>query len=536
MRIALGFANQASLAHNNLGFRIAEAILSTRAGIVLERFYLPPSESHLAPGSLRTVPSRVRLSSVALVLISISYEGDAPHVPALLIAGGLPALARRRAAGHPLVVVGGAAVMINPESLAACCDLFLVGEAEALLPTFLDAWEDVRRAPRAVQFDRLEILPGALVPSRREHRLWALGGGLLRSGERLRFEEPGGAPPGRPTPPPPVETVKWMGVAENPSSARLPAEAHFQEDLLLELDRGCPRRCRFCVATRIYGPLRRRDPERLVEHVAGAARAGERIGLLGLSAGDHRGLEALTADLCRRGWRLSISSLPATFARREVADRLIQSGAATLTIAPETGSERLRRIAGKPMTDEAILRSVAMLGAAGLRGLRTYFLIGLPFEEEEDLAAIPVLLGEMRRRLPSRCRLSATVNPFVPKPRTPFQWAPLAPEAYLREAGRRLRRGMPAGVRLRLKSLREARRHTLLTRADARWGERLAQAAETRQPLPAILRAAGEQWEDWTAAVAPAAELPWGYLIDQAEARDLAEEWVRAQRDAGRAG
>ena len=157
------------------------------------------------------------------------------------------------------------------------------------------------------------------------------------------------------------------------------------------------------------------------------------MGLLSLSAGDYTQLEALTKALLAMEVRLTIPSLPASFSREEVARNLIRSGATTLTVAPETGTDRLRALAGKPIGNGAILRCAEMLGRAGLRKLRTYFIVGLPFEEEADIEGIGDLLVRMRRRLPPRCALSATVNAFVPKPRTPFQWAPMAPHRLLRE-------------------------------------------------------------------------------------------------------
>ena len=159
--------------------------------------------------------------------------------------------------------------------------------------------------------------------------------------------------------------------------------------------------------------------------------------------------------------------------------------------------------------------------------------LSLPFEEEADVRAITDLLAAMRRVLPFGRRLSATVNPFVPKPRTPFQWAGMAPPARLEEAARLLRREVPRGVELRLKSLREARLHAALTRADAGWGRRLEIAALQGVAPARQLRREGTSLEDWTAPIDPEAALPWGYLISASERKELVKEWRAAHEEAG---
>jgi radical SAM superfamily enzyme YgiQ (UPF0313 family) len=537
MRVALGFANRAELALSNLGYRITETLLAATPGLAVERVFLPHGGLPVPAGSVRTQPSQLALTDVDLVLLSLSFEGDFAHVPALLAAGGLPASADQRLRGHPLVVAGGAAVMINPEPLSAFVDLFLVGESEALLAPFLERWRGELGAERTERIASLAQLPGALAPLMRRHRFWALDRGGLREGAAASVRGESSAFSSRPEGEADahVETIKWVEAAAHTSCARLPAGGAFGESLLLELGRGCPRRCRFCVATRIYAPLRQRSGDGLRDAALQESAPGEAVGLLSLSAGDHPELPALARELCAQGRRVSVSSLPATFSRRDAVQALLASGTTTLTIAPETGSDRLRALAGKPLTNDAILRSVTALGEEGLPRLRTYFMIGLPFEREEDLRALLEFLGEMRRRLPPATRLSATVNTFVPKPRTPFQWAPVAAARYLSDAARRLQRDAPKGVQLRVKSAREARQHAALTRGDAAWGDRLLRMARSGVTLAAALRAEGLRTDDLTGAVDPNARFPWQYLMSEAELAELAREWNRAQTEAARA-
>lgn len=531
MRVALGFANRAGLARNNLGYRIVEQWLAPRSDIDLEFFHLP-EEGVPRPGQpVRTEPSGAPLSAFDLVLFSLSFEGDAPHIPALLEAGGLPAQADEREAGHPWVIAGGAAVMINPEPFAAFFDALLVGEAEALLPDLIEAARGRRSAGRASQLATLAEIPGAVVPLLREHCVWAVREGALGDGGRVSLRSASRAWLDSPEVAfdAPVSTVRASESAV--WSARLPREAHFGETLLLEVARGCPRHCRFCVATRIYRPLRERPVSELVARARAMGVPGDTVGLLALSAGETRGLEELVGKLGELDFRLSIASLPAVFDRPEALAGLVRAGASTLTLAPEAGTDRLRALAGKPFRNEAILETVRTIGSSGVRRVKAYFLIGLPFETDEDVRGIVDLLHGMRECLPRAVALSVTANPFAPKPRTPFQWAPMAPPERLAKAARILARGAPRGVRLRVKSLREARRHAAFTRGDARWAARLLRAWREDRPLAQILAREGSTFEDWTGAIDEDSALPWGYLLGAGEMGSLREEWKRAQRE-----
>jgi len=522
-RVAIGYPNRRALAVGNLGFRTVAQILGECRGVHRERFYLPDDERAPAPGMLRTEPSNARLSAMDLVLLSICFEGDAPHVPALLAGGGLPARAAERRAGHPLVIGGGAVVMMNPEPLSDFFDLFLVGEAEVLIESLLREWHGVRGASRDEQIAVLAALPGALAPGLRSHRLWEVASDGMLQATRLRT--PAALPVAPVLPAEAVETVKWSQAAEGVTAARLPRETALHESLLIELGRGCTRRCRFCLAGRIYAPLRMRSVELLLEEVRTQARRGETIGLLSLCAGDYPELGRLTAELRKMGLRAAISSLPPDFSQRDAAENLVRSGTTTLTIAPETGSERLRALVGKPVANARIIATVRMLGEVGVRHLRTYFLAGLPHEEDADLHAIPALLRELRGALPLSATLSATVNVFVPKPRTPLQWAGMVPAARLREISRILAGRTPWGVRMRVKSFREARQQAALARGDAAWGSRLIRIGIAGEPSAAVLREEGLRLEDLTGPIAAGSPLPWEAVSDARERARLRREW-----------
>ncbi len=553
--IALGYPHTRSVAGGNLGFAILDRLVRATASVRPMRFFVTPELRNARTRGVAIDPPTTRLAQADLVLLSLSYEGDAPAAAGLLAAGGLPPLAAERRRGHPLVVGGGALVMINPEPLASLFDLFLVGEAEALWPLFWREWVRHRLEPREQLLGHLdETVPGAMAPRRRPHRLWVMGDhGLTAdrivtlSGARAGSAREGPHPAQGSAPAPadratelpapsgtvvdpdrPVERVFWAGFGGQASTARLPDGARVGQSYLVELSRGCPRTCRFCAATRIYAPFRECPEPVVLERARREVQPEDVVGLLGLSAGDYSRLPQVAAGLAALGARLSISSLPPGFARQDAGRLLVNAGARTLTIAPETGSERLRALIGKPVGDGAILSAVETLGGLGLGGLRTYFLIGLPFEKEDDVRAIGRLLARMRERLPRACGLSATVNAFVPKPRTPFQWAAMAPLARLRAHAARLRRDLPRGVSLRIKSFREARTQAWLARGDSAWGPRLLRmAAEGCRP-ETVLRTAGPGPEALLGAIGPGAPVPWGYLMDAAERDRLEAEWAAA--------
>lgn len=577
--VALGYPNTRTIAAGNLGFQILSRMLAAIPGVRVEHFFLsakaadgrslprgadpPRGRAAAADRRRRATPAHagygmpLKLTETDLVLVSLSYEGDAPAVPAMLVAGSLPAFAAQRRPGHPLVIAGGAAVMINPEPLAAFFDLFLIGEAEELLIPFLRVWGMARRAPRDEALAALdEGVPGALAPARRPHRIWTpAADGLIAhrlvqrpDGPQWRvpadtsdpsraargLADANAAPGGSVAVDPDrvVRRVIWEDFCRRGSALRLPAEAQVGQSYLLELARGCPRRCRFCAASRIYAPLRETPADILLAQARAEVYAGETVGLLSLSAGDYSGLETLAEGLSQLKVRLAISSLPAGFARPAAA-RLLASGTRTLTLAPETGTDRLRALIGKPIAEAAILRAAAALGAAGLRHLRTYFIIGLPFEEDADAAGIGTLLARLRERLPARCTLSATVNAFVPKPGTPFQWAAMAPLALLRERAALVQRRAPRGVSLRIKSFRQARLQALLTRGDVTWGPRLARMAADGASVAQVLQGADPDSAALLGPIQVGAGLPWTYLLGSEEHAALEREWLALAQGPG---
>ena len=376
----------------------------------------------------------------------------------ILALSGLPELSRERNPSHPLVVAGGPAATFNPEVLAPFVDAFVIGEAEEVVPDLVEALsEDEGREALLL---RLANTPGVYVPRFYEPRYnddgrlreWVVSEGVPRTVSR-----------------------RWsrrLGQAAA-ASAILTPETEFSNMILTEVGRGCGRRCRFCVAGHINLPPRAYSPDAVLEAVSRAdERFGgsePRIGLVGASVFDRRSSLLICEELAERDRLFSISSTRVDTLNADIVRALRRGGQETLTIAPEAGTERLRRAINKAMTDEDVLSAAEIAWNGGFRRLKLYFMVGLPTETDEDVSAICDL---MRRIADAHAwvRLTVSIGCFVPKPWTPFQWAAMDDEralsaklASLRGALRRV-----GSVAVVGESAREAVVQGVLARGDRR--------------------------------------------------------------------
>lgn len=457
-----------------------------------------------------------------VVAFSVSYENDLVHVPGLLLAAGIQPLAESRAAApgggpFPLVLFGGFVMSMNPLPIADFADAIAVGEAEALIDAVLSAAAQVREqsagelrggAPgagaRAGLLARLAAVPGVYVPS--------LDGAAGRA--------------------PRVRRV-WTaadGIAPEPAPG---APSHFGDMLLVEVGRGCGRGCLFCAAGQLYRPVRMRSEADIVD----AARRSKRVGLVGTAVGDHPSLERILGRLVQAGCEVGISSFRADEMTPEIAALLVAGGVRTLAIAPEAGSESLRRRVGKTISDRQLTEAVGLLADAGMATIKLYYMIGLPGETDADAEAI-VDLTERLSLARGRARLSVAVGPFVPKPHTAFQWSPFADRATLKRRVGIIRRvGRIRGCSLRVGSLEEAWLEAVLARGGRSLGGLLLEAAlrgvSFRALAKRLLRTRPEL--DPTRALDVKKPLPWDFITAGVSGKRLEADFLRAQRrSAGR--
>jgi len=419
--VALAYPNTYHIGMSNLGMHQVYSLLNRRSDTVCERVFLPDEEDREEYAQTKTLlfslESRRPVREFDILAFSVSFEQDYLNVLEMLRLAGIAPERAARTGDDPLVVLGGICSFFNPEPLADFVDVVVVGEAEEALGEFMDAYRAHAGADRIGLLRALATVPGVYVPSFYEIE-YNSDGTILRR----RPLEPGA--PERIT----KRTV--TSIDQQPAaSVILSPHTEFSSMLLAEVTRGCGRHCRFCMAGYIYLPPRNLG-------IDAAKAQGERsdatcgkIGLVGSALSDYPHIGELCSDLAGS---LSVSSLRADSVSEALIRRLAVSGHKTISIAPEAGSERLRKVINKGVAEADILRAADLVFGAGIPNLKLYFIIGLPTETQDDVEAILALAGKVREvqlghaRPAGRIgRITLSVNSFVPKPFTPFQWEPM---------------------------------------------------------------------------------------------------------------
>jgi len=530
LTVALVYPNAYRLGMANLGLHAVYRIANAEPDVLCERVFLPD-----APGEpVRSIESGRALADFEVVAFSLSFEDDYVHVLDLLGRAGLPLRAAARDERHPLVVAGGIAVQINPEPVAPFFDLLLVGEGEELLPPFLRSMRELGGRPGVVPRQEalrgLARLPGAYAPS-----LYDVEYADTRDAQGrwvTRFEPRHGAP----------ERVKRLYVADlsKVATSRVvdSPDAQFGDLFLTEVARGCLWGCRFCAAGFVQRPYREVDLETLRGEVKKGIAKGLRVGLVGPDTSDHTGLDPLTCYIAEEGGSFSPSSLRVDAITPELSRRMADGGERSITIAPEAGTDRLRRVVNKDFSDDRIVEAARNALSQGMRHVKLYFLCGLPTETDEDVAGMARIAVRIREEvmLPrakatgKMGRITLSVNPFVPKPWTPFQWVPIHDESCLQAKRRLLERELrPLGIDVEFSSPREAWMQTVLSRGDRRVADLLEAAwRETGGNLHRALRHWPHDPEFFaTREVGVEERLPWDFLDQGLDKSFLARELRR---------
>jgi radical SAM superfamily enzyme YgiQ (UPF0313 family) len=463
---------------SNLGFHAALRAAREVPGVLVERAFWR------GRGSGRTYESDAPLSAFDVVAFSTSFEDDFFRIPAMLSAGGVPVTTVERSDDDPFVVMGGFCSALNPEPVAPFLDAVLIGDAPVLVPALLARLEAGAGRPRRARLEDLAELDGSYVPSLYEV--------VREDGAVVGFESPTGAP---------LPVTPAFPSDDIATSVVLSDAAHFEDMFLIETARGCARGCRFCAAGSLGRPVRVHDADRVIGAALDALEHTSRIGLVSASLGDHPEIVAIASALVEAGAELNVASLRAESLTGDIASVLAAAGTRTVTIAPEAGSLELRRIIGKPTTEEALRRAARLLADEGIPRLKLYYMIGLPGEEERDIEAIAELtagLVDVFAGGRAGARVSVGASPFVPKPRTPFQWMPMTERRTVRDRMIRLRRRLARVKRIPFTSAgpREAEREGVLARGGRELAPVIRSVGIDRVPFRAALRRAGVVLED----------------------------------------
>ena len=426
LRVALAFPNTYFVGMSNLGLQTVYSLFNADERVVCERVFLPP-KSDIAARLLRkeplvTIESQTPVRSFDVFAFSVSFEWDYPNLVTMLRLAGLEPRADRRHALDPLVVIGGAITFVNPEPLAPFADVIAAGEAELLVPSIVGAFADVGERDRPALLERLAAETGCYVPSL--YDVEYAGPGRVAS---IRPKTGSRAPAVVRK-----AAVKAADRLDPPATRIFTPDTEFGSRLLIEVVRGCANLCRFCWAGYNYLPVRAFPADRILAIAEAARPHATRIGLVSIALCDHPEIETILAKLVGMGYGISPASLRLDDLTETIVGLLRQSGERTITIAPETGSDRLRRVINKTVTNEEILDRADLIFRSGIENLKLYFMIGLPSETDEDLEAIRDMSLDIRARMTSHARargtigrIVASVNPLVPKPGTTYQWLPM---------------------------------------------------------------------------------------------------------------
>jgi len=531
--IALVYPNSYAVGMSNLGFQTIYRHLNAIPDVVCERVFLPDPEDIDELRRTRGVPLSLEslrpLTDFHMVGFSVTYEGDYIHVLRLLALAGIPLRAAERRPHDPLVLMGGVCAFSNPEPLAPFMDFIVVGEGEELVVELMAAYRDGYR-DREGFLSALTALEGLYVPER--YDVAYAGDGTIAS------VTPHGGAPAIVT----KRRLRNVNAFETIATVKTP-QAEYGHMALLEVGKGCGRGCRFCLEGQVYRPVRHRSVEALRATVKELAASGEkRVGLVGACVSDYPWIGELLKIIDEQGLELSISSIRADSLTDDLVAALARGGHRTLTVAPEAGTERLRRAIRKAITDEQILAACDLVRAHGIPNLKTYFMLGQPTETDEDVEAIPRLAELMLERLrvldPTGRpfgRLTLSISSFVPKPWTPFQWAPFDGAESLQAKLETVKHGVRRfpNVRVLHENPREAALQSLLARGDRRVGDFLVLAATFDGDWRRALR----EWDGdrafYTTRQRSADErLPWDHFEVGVKKAGLLREWDRAFAEA----
>ncbi len=515
--VGLAYPNRYAIGMANLGYQTIRSRIMAAGPYEVDRLFLNDAVAGDGRKVLRSFDSDRPMGGFDVIAFSVSFENDFVNIVRMLKDAGIPPRAADRNDRHPIVVVGGAITFLNVEPIRVFVDVILAGEGEEIALEYLELFRMDRGKSRRVHLENVATLQGAYVPS-------------------IHTDKPA------------FERRSYPAMGHDPALTRiLTPHSEFRDTLLLEISRGCPRRCRFCTVGSAFPKFRMLPADRAVE-IAERFRDEDKrlgreplrkIGLVTAAFFDHTGAEELAGALYERGFEIGASSVRVDQLTDGVLGYLRGSGLQTLTIAPEAGTERLRGLIRKEASDEKIMEGVDKVARAGFRSLRIYYMIGLPYETDADRTGLIREATRIRSYFLSRIkghgRVTVSLHPFVPKPRTAFQWSPMLRPTEAKSIVMGIKKSL-AGIRVKSPSMKQVYIEGIL----ARGGHELAPFLESLADGAPWRRAAREAELDLNTLIHsqhdPETPMPWeGNVKDRVDQVNL-REFRRAEAACSPAG
>ncbi|MDY5481759.1 MAG: radical SAM protein [Veillonella caviae] len=530
-RVALVYPNTYFVGMSNLGLHIIYKEINDQPDSVCERIFLPEKKElevyDKTKMPLMSVETQRPMHQFDVVAFDVTFEMDYFHIPLMLKQGRVPIMSTDRTDFDPIVIAGGPCATFNPEPFADFIDACIIGEGEGLVTAVLNRIREGRSngESRESIIASLAAISGVYVP--------ALYTPQFDEDEQfVGYHIAEGAP----------HTIyrHFQPLTSGGETVIATDFTEFGAMYIIEVARGCGRHCRFCMAGYCFRVPRVRPLDILKKGVDRAESLGKKVGLMGAAISDYPEVDELVTYIRSKGMRYSCASLRADSLTQAVVDGLADSGQKTITIAPETGSERLRRVINKGISEEN-LRTAAQLSAkSGIQHMRLYIMIGLPTETNEDIDAIIGLAERTQSHMAEvgcKGRLTLSINPFIPKPFTPFQWMAMEYQKSVEKKLQYIKKSLQKNRRIEVlvESPKEAYIQGVLSRGDRRLGKVIAACAMDKgsKSFKTEMKVAGLDMDVLNYRERDFNEyLPWSHLNMGLHEGYLESEWQRSMDEA----